>query len=110
MSNSQRPGRLRKCGAEKQTTSYDDRAILRSLKQEPLLSVPRLKEKFARDAGICISQSTIKWRLRKFGCKSVRPKKCPKLTDQMRKKRLEFAKKKPSLDGSAVAQSMFQPF
>ena len=93
MSNSQRPGRLGKCGAKKQTTSYDDRAILRILKQEPLLSVPQLKEKFARDAGICISQSTIKRRLRKFGCKSVRPKKCPKLTDQMRKKRLEFAKK-----------------
>ena len=60
MSNSQRPGRLGKCGAKKQTTSYDDRAILRILKQEPLLSVPQLKEK---NAGICISQSTIKRRL-----------------------------------------------
>ena len=74
MSNSQRPGRLEKCGAKKQTTSYDDRAILRILKQKPLLSVPQLKEKFARDAGICISQSTFKRRLRKFDCKSVRPK------------------------------------
>ena len=79
--------RAGKCGRKRQTSKSMDRLMVRTVRQEPLLSASQVKSR----VGATVSTRTVRRRLREMGCRSVKPRKVHKLTAAMMKKRLNFA-------------------
>lgn len=85
------PSRRGRCGTKRKTTARQDRLMVRILRQRPLLSAGQVMGEL-KQHGVNVTTRTIQRRLKELGCRSVRPRKVPKLTPAMMKKRLAFAK------------------
>ena len=85
------PKRKSRCGKKKATSEQDDRILLRNLRRQPLASAKQLKSEWEQH-GVIVSTRTVRRRLNKMDCRSVKPRRVPTLTAKMKKKRLEFAK------------------
>lgn len=86
------PQRKAACGRKRKTTPRTDRKIRDICLQNRKLPV-RLLTKQVQDTGTEISQRTVRRRLVEQGLVARRPAKKPRLTEAMKKKRLEWAKK-----------------
>ena len=86
------PRRKTKCGRKRKTTPRDEKVLLREKKETQNYRVMlwRLKMK---DAGISISDRTVRKRLLENGRPARRPVKKQLLTETMKKKRYYWAKK-----------------
>ena len=84
---SRRQGR---CGRKSSTTAKQDRLLLRNLRRNPLNDAHELHTEWKND-GVKVSLRTVQRRL-KASCRSVIPRRVPKLTPVMMRKRLTFAK------------------
>ena len=80
-----------KCGRKSSTTEKQDRLLLRNLRRNPLDDAHQLHAEWEND-GVKVSLRTVQRRLKTF-CRSVVPRRVPKLTPSMMRKRLSFAKK-----------------
>ena len=86
-------GNRKKNGRPRKTTSRDDTSMKRAVTRSPTNSCKKIRPRFLLK-GANVSISTISRQLiKKFGLKSYKPAKKPRLTSQIKKKRLEFAKK-----------------
>lgn len=86
------PQRKDACGRQRKTTPRADRKIRDICLQNRKLPV-RLLTQHVQDAGIKISERTVRRRLLEQGLVARRPAKKPRLNETMIKKRLEWAKK-----------------
>ena len=86
------PLRHGKCGPKRRTNSQDDRAIVQHVRKQPLATASQIQTHLS-DAGVNISRSTVQRRLRALGCRSVKPRRVPKLTSAMMKQRMAFARR-----------------
>ena len=91
MMKSIKSNRRGQCGRKLSTTAKDDRILLRNLRRDPLNDAVQLRNQW-KAAGINASLSTVQRRLRKLDCRSRVPRRVPKLTTSMKRKRLAFAK------------------
>lgn len=80
-----------KCGRKPTTTAKDDRILLRNLRRNPLHDANQLRAEWEKH-GVNVSVRTVQRRLKTM-CRSVIPRRVPKLTQTMKNKRLSFAKK-----------------
>ena len=85
------PRRIGICGSKASTTASQNRILVHNLRRSPLRSAAQLRDQW-ETAGVTRSLSTVQRRLRQMGCRAVRPRRVPKLTDAMKKKRLAFAR------------------
>lgn len=90
--SSLKPNRVGKCGRPRITTPRTDRKIRQICLENRKLSVGSLTH-IATDYGIEVSKRTVQRRLAEEGLLSHRPAIKPRLTDIMKKKRLQWAKK-----------------
>ena len=83
----------KRSGRPRISSSRDDRFIRKVVSQSPMNSAKKIQAGMA-ERGINMSEKTIRRRLSvDFGLKSYRPAQKPRLTEAMKKKRLEFAKR-----------------
>ena len=83
----------KRSGRPRISSSRDDRFIRKVVSQSPMSSAKKIQAGMA-ERGINMSEKTIRRRLSvDFGLKSYRPAQKPRLTEAMKKKRLEFAKR-----------------
>ena len=86
-------GNRKKNGRPRKTTFRDDTCMKRAAARSPISSCKKIRSHLLLK-GANVSISTISRRLSKeFGLKSYKPSKKLQLTFQIKKKRLEFAKK-----------------
>lgn len=83
--------RAGRCGSKASTTASQDRLLLRNLRSNPLSSAAQLRDQW-QAVGVTASLSTVQRRLRKMQCRAVMPRRVPKLTEAMKRKRLAFAR------------------
>lgn len=83
--------RVCKCGRKKITTSRTDRKIRNICLENRKKSVAHLT-KMINDEGVKISERTMRRRLVEEKLMGRRPSKKPRLTDNMKKKRLQWAR------------------
>lgn len=81
-----------RCGRKRLTTPRDERKIEQICTNNRRMSLATLKNE-VNNAGIAISPRTLQRRLIEKGFNCRRPARKPRLTEAMRKKRLEWAKK-----------------
>lgn len=81
-----------RCGARRKSTPQDDRFLVRTVRQEGLITSTQLQSRW-NERGVHVTSRTIQRRLHEMGCHSVRPRKVPRLTPRMKLKRLEFARR-----------------
>lgn len=79
-----------KCGRKKSTTPKQERLLLRNLRRAPLSDAHQLHSELKQD-GVSVSLRTVQRRLRKH-CRSMIPRRVPKLTPVMMRKRLALPK------------------
>ena len=84
--------RIGHCGRKRSTTTANDRYLLRSVKKMVRPTASELKREW-ESTGVAVSVSTVKRRLSELGCKNRAVRKVPLLTQAMKRKRLEFARK-----------------
>lgn len=87
-----RTSRAGRCGRKRKTSAQDNRSMVRWIRQEPLLSANQISGRLSEAININVSTRTVQRRLKQMGCSSVKPRRAPKLTPAMMKKRLQFAK------------------
>lgn len=87
-----RTSRTGRCGRRKKLSVQDDRAIIRWIRQDPLLTTKQISGRLSEQMNININPTTVQRRLQQLGCKSVKCRRVPKLTPAMMRKRLQFAK------------------
>ena len=85
------PKRKGKCGRRRITSAQDDRALVRLSKSNRKMTSRRLMIEM-NSAGVDMSSRTVRRRLIEAGLRAYRPRKKPKLTPAMKKKRLLWAK------------------
>lgn len=90
--NTAGPSRQGNCGAKRKTSVQDDRSLKRMIQRQPLVTAKQMRGHLSSALGIEVSDRTVRRRLKSLGVKSVIPRKVPKLTPAMKKKRLRFAK------------------
>lgn len=83
----QRPGRPEKLKPR------DKAVIIRKIKEQPRTSAPDINRGLAESLGMQISDETVRRTLRAAGYNARTPRIKPLISEQNRKKRLEFAKK-----------------
>ena len=76
-----------KCGRKRLTTMSMDQLMVRAIRQEPLLSPFQVKNRVQAT----MSTRPVHRRLKEMSCRSIKPRKVPKLTPAMMKKRLNFS-------------------
>lgn len=86
------PQRTGKCGRKRKTTPRDECVLLRESKKYPRMTSHALRLSLL-ETGIEISDSTVRKRLLEKGRPARRPKKKQLLTQAMKKKRYDWAKK-----------------
>lgn len=85
------PKRKGRCGRKRLTSSTDDRALVRLSRNNRKFTSRRLWTEMCL-AGVELSARTVRRRLLDAGLRAYRPRKKPKLTAVMMKKRLDWAK------------------
>jgi hypothetical protein len=85
------PKRKGRCGRRRITSSQDDRALVRLSKANRKMTSRRLMVEMGT-SGVLVSSRTVRRRLIEAGLRAYRPRKKPKLTPTMMKKRLQWAK------------------
>ena len=86
-------GNRKKSGRPRKTTSADDTSMKHTVAQSPASLCKKIRSHLLLK-GTNVSISTVSHQLSKeFGLKSYKPAKKTQLTSQMKKKKLEFAKK-----------------
>lgn len=81
-----------RCGRKRLTTPREERKIEKICVNNRRISLAALKSE-VNNAGITISPRTLQRRLKEKGFSCRRPARKPRLTEAMRKKRFEWAKK-----------------
>ena len=88
MNRNKRKGR---CGRKRKLTATNERFLVRQLNKNRKSTCSKLQTAL-RDVGPDVSKTTV-WRtLKRRNCKSVKPRRVPLLTRNMRARRLEFAR------------------
>jgi len=83
----------KRSGRPRKTSARDDNCMRRIIMKSPTSSCRKVRSRLL-NKGTIISLSTVSRRLSKeFGLRSYKPAHKPKLTEPMKKKRLDFAKK-----------------
>ena len=85
------PQRKRRCGRKRLSSQQDDRALVRLSKANRKMTSRRLMLEMST-AGVQMSSRTVRRRLIEAGLRAYRPRKKPKLTAAMMKRRLSWAK------------------
>jgi transposase len=85
------PKRKGKCGRKRLTTVQDERSLVRLSKSNRKFTSRRLMIEM-NAAGVQLSSRTVRRRLIEAGLRAYRPRKKPRLTETMKKKRLQWAK------------------
>ena len=85
------PKRKGRCGRKRRTTVQDDRSLVRLSQCNRKLTSRRLMVEI-NVSGVQMSSRTVRRRLIEAGLRAYRPRKKPKLTATMMKKRLQWAK------------------
>ena len=80
-------------GRKRITTKREDRLITQISLADRTKTTPRIQASLGEHHGRALSVSTIQRRLREVGLKAYRARKKPRLTQQHRRKRFEFAMK-----------------
>ena len=83
----------KRSGRPKVTSPREDRLMHKVVTRSPMSSSEKIQAKLI-DTGTAVSTKTIQRRLSlEFGLKSCKPARKPRLTEAMKKKRLDFAKR-----------------
>lgn len=85
------PQRKGRCGRKRISSKQDDRALARLSKANRKMTSRRLMVEM-NTSGVQMSSRTVRRRLIEAGLRAYRPRKKPKLTTAMKKKRLLWAK------------------
>ena len=89
---SQRQGN---CGRKKKTTPRTDRKIQNMALKDRRATCSKISSMLGEE-GISVSRKTVNNRLLEFGLKAYRPRKKPRLTENMKKARYDWAKQHES--------------
>ena len=80
------------CGRKRITSPTDDRVLIRLSKSNPTMTANQLKGEM-ESHGVSLSRRTVQYRLIEGGRIPYKPIKCQVLTQQMKEKRFQWAKK-----------------